>query len=80
MVPYALAPPSHRSPQPAGPLLVVCVADSPEQCIGAGGYRHACGEASTGLTAQRRADVRLGPPEPVGGPSPRCGEPREAPL
>jgi hypothetical protein len=41
-------------------------------------YRHARGEAGAGLTAQRRADGRLGQAEPVGGPSLWCGEPREA--
>ena len=64
---------------PRGPCrLVLEPLDPPQQCIGAGGHRHACGEAGAGLTAQRRADVRLGLPEPVGGPCPRCGEPREA--
>ena len=64
---------------PRGPCrLVLEPLDPPQQCIGAGGHRHACGEAGAGLTAQGRADVRLGLPEPVGGPCPRCGEPREA--
>src|SRR5512135_733006 len=58
--------------------LVLQLLDSPEQCVGAGGYRHACGEAGAGLTTQPRADIRLGLPEPVGGPCPRCGKPREA--
>src|SRR5512135_2271227 len=58
--------------------LVLEPLDPPPQCIGAGGDRRACGEAGAGFTAQRGADVRLGLPEPVSGPCPRCGEPREA--
>jgi hypothetical protein len=51
--------------------------DPPEQRIGAGRDRRACGEAGAGLTAQGRADVRLRLAEPVGGPSPGCCEPGE---
>jgi hypothetical protein len=52
--------------------------DPPQQGIRAGGDRRACGEAGTGLTAQGWSDVGLGLPKPIGGPSPRCGEPWEA--
>src|SRR3954454_8022085 len=58
--------------------LVLEPLDPSQQCIGACGYRHACGEAGTGFSAQRGADVRLRLPEPVGGPCPRSGKPREA--
>src|SRR5262249_22670476 len=52
--------------------------DPPQERIGAGCHRHACGQAGAGLTAERRADVGLGLAEPIGGPRPRRGEAREA--